>query len=382
MLCSEPPLKKARLSFSAASRTCLSSCSSATNAPVAPASFHAPSSYPRSSTAATCSRVTPAYESMEPSLWSLIWDMAGVTAEEFVSNIITISKGFHAMAADERAWPTCLRKGKDVPDHVWRDWVERKMVFRQIELKKAQQADQLLSQHLRRMPVDYLESLDLALSDVSDAGMSSLVGLPLLKSLSLSQCDGITAEGLELLQTIPLQSLDLSSCSVVTNECLHILASVPLTKLLLVRCKGVTDEGLISLAGMNLQHLDLRECNVSFLGSGGIYKASARGFLVESLNASCKCARNLFFLSFIYYHCSILQSSAQSSMFVHTNVAVTFCKFLAVSACILMYTRPTLSTVECVLCSWESLSSISISIIALDCRSSCVVATFSDLYNY
>lgn len=115
-----------------------------------------------------------------------------------------------------------------------------------------------------------LGALSLQQTDLDDAGMEALEGLP-LTSLNLGQCNGISAEGLGALHGMPLKTLNLCLCCGFAESGLSALVGLPLTKLDLSCLEDkVTDVGLLLLSQLrHLNSLDLSgSLNDSFTPDG------------------------------------------------------------------------------------------------------------------
>jgi len=93
---------------------------------------------------------------------------------------------------------------------------------------------------------------------ITDTGLAALK-CPLLTTLNLSYCESITDIGLAALH-YPLLNLHLSHCEGITDTGLAELKCPLLTTLNLSECKSITDAGLAALHCPLLESLYLRNC--------------------------------------------------------------------------------------------------------------------------
>ena len=101
--------------------------------------------------------------------------------------------------------------------------------------------------HMKTFP---LESLGIAATFVTDAGLKHLEGLN-IRSLDMNECDNIKGHGLVHLKVLPmLQSLNLSGCEQLCDEGLEHLAGIsPTIRTIDLRgCDNVTSAALKRLA--------------------------------------------------------------------------------------------------------------------------------------
>lgn len=102
--------------------------------------------------------------------------------------------------------------------------------------------------------------LNLDNTSISDAGLSSLRDLPLLKSLDLAgdEDSPLSDLGLAQLRGLPLAALRLGGWYRATPDGMHALQGMPLTNLQLVGLEYFHEVGLGVLSGMlSLTSLDL-----------------------------------------------------------------------------------------------------------------------------
>ncbi|HVW01497.1 MAG TPA: hypothetical protein VHB77_14190 [Planctomycetaceae bacterium] len=109
-----------------------------------------------------------------------------------------------------------------------------------------------------------LERLAVDAKSVTDAGLRSLVGLP-IRSLSLGNT-GITDAGLAHLSSLRLEKLDIRGTA-VTDAGLEHLAHLPLTELDLAKTR-ITDAGLRHLSSLPLRELLLFDTRIGDAGIG------------------------------------------------------------------------------------------------------------------
>ena len=138
------------------------------------------------------------------------------------------------------------------------------MPVKSIDLASRNITDAWLERHLRGVP--QLESLDLGLSKVTDAGLEDLKGLTKLQWLNLGHTQ-VSDAGLEHLQGLTnLQSLFLDDTKVTDAGLEHLKGLTKLQRLNLWQTK-VTDAGLEHLKGLtNLQSLGLLGTKVTDAG--------------------------------------------------------------------------------------------------------------------
>ncbi|KAL3695433.1 hypothetical protein R1sor_009509 [Riccia sorocarpa] len=114
-----------------------------------------------------------------------------------------------------------------------------------------------------------LKHLDLSLChQVQDKDLNVVAGIagPRLQSLNLSCVSGFTDQGLMCLATrcTALKSLDLSNCLLIGDEEMSTIAGMAnLEALKLSNCRGITDDGLVEVAKgcAKLQTLCLKSCS-------------------------------------------------------------------------------------------------------------------------
>ena len=109
-----------------------------------------------------------------------------------------------------------------------------------------------------------ISALDLSRSNITDASLAHITGLSQLKSLNLSGCRNLGADGLAHLQGMTtLRSLDLSRCYRLTQQGANPLRFPEnLTSLNLSHCHSLTNNDLGSLRPLTqLQSLNLSRCD-------------------------------------------------------------------------------------------------------------------------
>ncbi|CAD7697302.1 unnamed protein product [Ostreobium quekettii] len=152
------------------------------------------------------------------------------------------------------------------------------------------------TQLLARLP--RLTHVDMAGSDISDAGLLSLPALPALRKLDLGMCENIGGEALRHLTALTSLSLrgtwwdgmlqqvkhlsrlvevDLAGCDSITDGTLVALSGLQaLSSLSLDECDGITDDVFSSLALLSsLTHVSLKFCPISNLGLGQLVNLSS-----------------------------------------------------------------------------------------------------------
>lgn len=104
---------------------------------------------------------------------------------------------------------------------------------------------------------------ELTLQGCTDEVLKSYVkGLPNLKILALENCSKLTDAGLKSLMDLPLTALTLGDSNMkVTNLGMEFLMGLPLTSLSLEGCRKVTDEGLKYICDLPLRRLVLEKCD-------------------------------------------------------------------------------------------------------------------------
>lgn len=102
---------------------------------------------------------------------------------------------------------------------------------------------------------------------ITDAGLDHLTGFPRLNYLNLSGCPSLSPAGLAKLRTFtPLRQLNLSGCN-LTDGHLASLKELPLTHLHLAQSNQLTDAGLVNLGPMKeLVQLDVEGAGLTDAG--------------------------------------------------------------------------------------------------------------------
>jgi hypothetical protein len=111
---------------------------------------------------------------------------------------------------------------------------------------------------------------------VNDTALVAVAGFKELRELNLAHTQVTNAGLVHLLELTALEQLTLNYCKQITDAGLASLAGLSaLRKLDLRLCSGITDEGLVHLQGLtNLQNLDL--AGVKGVREGGRQLADLR----------------------------------------------------------------------------------------------------------
>eukprot|EP00808_Paulinella_micropora_P017950 g32211.t1 len=202
-------------------------------------------------------------ETLGASLWSLIWDFAGVDIHAFLSVISRVCKKWRAFQNDPEAWPMVLdvRWGRsESPTRVWNIVASHHVAVKELWLGFSSQTQiDATSAAMGNGVGQHVDRLDLTGSQVTNEGLSRIVKcFRSLTQLDLGDCQLLSDEGLKHLSSLPrLQSLDLSECVAITDAGLSHLSQLPLRRLRLDSCDLLTDTGLSHLSDMPIEYLDL-----------------------------------------------------------------------------------------------------------------------------
>ncbi|KAH7688533.1 RNI-like protein [Dioscorea alata] len=101
---------------------------------------------------------------------------------------------------------------------------------------------------------------------ISDRGLGFMSSLSQLRSLSIIKNKGLTAEGIEAFTNLSnLENLNLERCSRIHGGLIHLRGLTKLKSLNIKYCNSVTDEDMEHLSGLHkLSYLDLLGCPVTF----------------------------------------------------------------------------------------------------------------------
>jgi hypothetical protein len=109
---------------------------------------------------------------------------------------------------------------------------------------------------LAGLPLTYLV---LRCAEVTDSGLAYLRGMP-LRHLNLHFCTAITDTGLLHFKGLPLQHLDLRMVTDLSGKGLSHLGGLTSLEHLALQGLGIADDDLLHLGGLHLVHLDLTTC--------------------------------------------------------------------------------------------------------------------------
>ena len=112
-----------------------------------------------------------------------------------------------------------------------------------------------------------LEQIRCAQTSVGDAELKQLGKLETLRAIDLSQCDGVTVEGIKSLTKCPKLTFLKVSGDAIDNQCMAEVGKMKSLRVLGISDTAVDDEGIAELAGLNLSEVQMTRTKV---GDDGI----------------------------------------------------------------------------------------------------------------
>ena len=192
---------------------------------------------------------------IDPSLWSFIFELAGLDIQEFQCIVPHISKGFRSMLTDTRVWPGFAILTSDM--NIYQFIKERQLHIHTAKVccernKKSFWFDHIETTSIRKLVLNY---------NLSDTSLDVLKNTPRLQNLKLLYCHNLTNNGLRHVRSIQLNQLDLNDITHLTDAALTHLRFQPLQRLKLSYGRKLTGTGFVNFRRMPLQELHLEQCS-------------------------------------------------------------------------------------------------------------------------